>query len=70
VQTIFCEVPGPPFPGWLRMRKFELTSLHQGKGVERLFTDNNMAHNMDTDLFMDEVYNSIMAAEKFRIVTA
>jgi hypothetical protein len=61
VQTICCEIAGPPFPQWLKMKKFELLSLHKGNNYERIFNENNQTCNLQTDLFMDDVYKAIMS---------
>jgi len=70
VHTITCHVGGPPFPLWLRTRKFELMSSLENKKYTPLFNEINHGRNLDTTLFIDLAYNNIMKAEKLVVIAA
>jgi len=65
-QTIFCSFIGPPYPAWIGTKRFELQSVLARNKYERLF-DSNVSHNIHTDLFIDQVYRDIMAAENLKV---
>lgn len=67
VHTITCHVAAP-FPLWLQTRKFELLSSLENKKYTPLFNEINHGRNLDTTLFIDLAYNSIMKMEKLTIV--
>jgi len=66
IQTINCEVSGRVFPFWLQLRKFSLASMVNRNGYTALFCEVNSSKNMDTSLFIDLVYSSIMKLENYK----
>lgn len=67
VQTITCTVNTSRLnvPVWLQLRKFELKSILEDGSYAPLFIDNDNIKNVNSTLFIDKAYNSIMAQEKF-----
>ena len=68
VQTISCCVDEKNFPAWLQLRKFEMLSLKEKLGYTLLFNELNNSKNMATSLFIDQVYSTIMLAEKMKVL--
>ncbi len=68
VQTISCSVDEKSFPVWLQLRKFEMLSLKEKQGYTLLFNELNNSKNMATSLFIDQVYSTIMLAEKMKVL--
>jgi len=65
IQTISCQIEGKIFPNWLQLRKFTMSSVHELGDYIPLFNELNNSKNMDTTLFIDMVYTSIMNTEHF-----
>jgi len=63
LQTINCSVEGGRFPVWLQLRKFSISSVKKLGSYTTLFNEVNNSRNMDTSLFIDLVYSSIMKLE-------
>ncbi len=64
LQTISCSVEvGGHFPVWLQLRKFSISSIKKYGNYTTLFNEINNSRNMDTSLFIDLVYSSIMKLE-------
>lgn len=62
-KTISCAVPTIEVtPIWLELRKFELVAMKYNGNYELLFEHRKYEKNMDTVLFMDKVFESIIAA--------
>lgn len=66
VQTINCSVEGGRFPVWLQLRKFSISSIKKYGSYVTLFNEVNNSRNMDTSLFIDLVYSSIMKLENYK----
>ena len=66
MQTINCSVQGGCFPVWLQLRKFSISSIRKYGIYTTLFNEANTSRNMDTSLFIDLVYSSIMKLENFK----
>jgi hypothetical protein len=63
MKTITCAVPSvETIPIWLELRKFELLAMKYDGNYELLFEHRKYEKNMDTVLFMDKVFKSIIAA--------
>lgn len=61
-KTITCAVPiADVAPIWLELRKFELNAMKHDGNYELLFEHKKYEKNMDTILFMDKVFESIIA---------
>ncbi|MEN5433438.1 hypothetical protein ABE545_07335 [Sphingobacterium faecium] len=61
-KTITCAVPSiEEIPTWLELRKFELVAMKYNGNFELLFEHRKYEKNMDTVLFMDKVFESIIA---------
>ncbi|AIM38174.1 hypothetical protein KO02_16925 [Sphingobacterium sp. ML3W] len=61
-KTITCSVPtADSAPVWLELRKFELVGMKYDGNYELLFEHRKYEKNMDTVLFMDKVFESIIA---------
>jgi len=65
LQTISCSVDSKS-PLWLQLRNFTLSSVHELGFYVPLFNEVNSSKNMDTSLFIDLVYTSIMKTERFK----
>jgi len=65
-QTIHCSVEGGRFPVWLQLRKFSISSTKKNGNFTTLFNEVNSSRNMDTSLFIDVVYSSIMKLENYK----
>jgi hypothetical protein len=63
IQTVSCIVEGDRFPLWLQLRKFSISSVKGSGGYTTLYNEVNSSKNMDTSLFIDLVYSSIMKLE-------
>lgn len=63
MHTVHCSVCAP-FPNWLQLRKFDVTSVIKKNQYELLFSAANNEANLATSLFIDSVYDNIMRAEK------
>ena len=63
LQTISCSVEGAFYPRWLQLRKFSIVSLMERGSYTTLYNEINNSKNMDTALFIDLVYSSIMQQE-------
>jgi hypothetical protein len=64
ISCLVATVSPNVFP-WLQLRKFEIKSVLEGGGrYSVLFNDDNNARTIDTALFIDNAYASIMAKEK------
>ena len=70
IHTINCALSDSHVPVWLQLRKFSFSSLKKQGGYQQMFTEVNYSKNMDTSLFMDLVYNSIMQAQRLKIFDA
>jgi hypothetical protein len=68
-QMITCNVNEAHYPLWLQLRKFTLLSLNDKKGFVPIFIEVNNSKNMATTLFIDKVYEEIMHAEKFKVLS-
>lgn len=68
LQTINCSVEGERFPVWLQLRKFSISSTKKYGNYVTLFNEVNNSRNMDTSLFIDMVYSSIMKLENFKFL--
>jgi len=66
LQTIKCSVEGKGVPLWLQLRKFNVSSVKKLGSYTALFSEINNSRNLDTSLFIDLVYSSIMKAEHFK----
>lgn len=62
-ETIHCNIEGKNLPLWLQLRKFSITSLRNKNKYQQLYNEINCSKNMDTALFIDTVYSSIMSLE-------
>jgi hypothetical protein len=60
IQTVNCEVEEGHFPVWLQLRKFSILSVKESGSYTTLFNEINNSKNLDTCLFIDLVYSSIM----------
>jgi len=71
VRTITCTVnPGSSLlPFWLQ-RKFHIKLLFVDGYYEHLFDESNIIKNLDTSLFIDQVFAGIVTKEKLRQVPA
>ncbi len=71
VCTITCTVnPGNSLlPFWLQ-RKFSIKLLFTDGYYVHLFDESNIIKNLDTSLFIDQVYDKIITKEKLREVPA
>ncbi|OJW77373.1 MAG: hypothetical protein BGO69_18505 [Bacteroidetes bacterium 46-16] len=71
MYTITCTVnPGNSLlPFWLQ-RKFNIKLLFTDGYFIHLFDESNIIKNLDTSLFIDQVYDSIITKEKLREVPA
>lgn len=70
LQTIECVVDNKqPLPSWLQLQKFPLVSIKINDTYDLLFDHRKYDKNLDTVLFMDEVYAEIMQAESYRIAS-
>lgn|SRR5690242_4208750 len=71
VRTITCTVnPGNSLlPFWLQ-RKFNIKLLFTDGCFVHLFDESNIIKNLDTSLFIDQAYDSIIMKEKLREVPA
>lgn len=67
IQTINCSIEGKSFPVWLQLRKFSMSSLMKVGGYVPLYNAVNDSKNMDTSLFIDLVYASIMKLKRFNV---
>ncbi|MCY4779017.1 hypothetical protein ORI89_05110 [Sphingobacterium sp. UT-1RO-CII-1] len=67
-QTIECAVAtGQSFPEWLQLKKFDFVSM-KSKGVyDLLFEETKYNKNLDTVLFLDQVYAEIMKTNKYPV---
>lgn len=66
VQTINCCVEARNFPIWLQLRKFSISSVEISGAYTTLYSEVNNSKNLDTTLFIDMVYSSIMKQERFK----
>ena len=66
IQTINCSIQNKTSPFWLQLRKFSVSSVEKLGNYTALFNEINNSKNLDTSLFIDLVYSSIMKAEHFR----
>lgn len=64
IQTIQCNVSTGGLPLWLQLRKFSICSRETHGLYTRLYSDDTNK-NIDTTLFIDTVYSSIMDHELF-----
>lgn len=67
MQTINCSVEEVRVPLWLQMKKFSIFSFRSKDGYVPLFNEVNNSKNLDTALFIDLVFASIMAFERMKI---
>ena len=63
LQTINCSIDRRGLPVWLQLRKFSISSIRKQGIYTALFSEINNSRNMDTSLFIDLVYRSIMQRE-------
>ncbi len=66
VQTINCCVEAKNYPIWLQLRKFSISAVEKSGNYTTLFSEVNNSKNLDTSLFIDMVYSSIMKLEHFK----
>lgn len=70
IQHIECVVDKKlGIPNWLQMEKFNLTSMKFDDAYDLVFEPKKYEKNLDTVLFIDEVYAEIMRAESYRIAS-
>ncbi|QBQ39970.1 hypothetical protein E2P86_01905 [Sphingobacterium psychroaquaticum] len=63
LKTISCAVSNAQIlPSWLEMQKFELVALKEEDGYSLLFHEKKFDKNLDTVLFIDQVFERIMEA--------
>ncbi|NGM61506.1 hypothetical protein G5B30_06180 [Sphingobacterium sp. SGG-5] len=68
LQTIECHVDDKqPLPKWLQLHRFNFVSLKSQNTYSLLFEESKYNKNLDTLLFMDEVYASIMEQRNFQV---
>lgn len=69
IQTIECVVDNKeqPLPSWLQLRKFSFISIKTKDIYSLLFNESKYDKNLDTLLFLDEVYAVIMNEGNFRV---
>ncbi len=67
IHTINCALADSRVPVWLQLRKFCFSSSKKSGGYVQMFTEVNYSKNMDTSLFLDLVYSSIMSAERLKM---
>lgn len=65
LQTINCRIARSGLPAWLQLRKFSISSIRKQGIYTVLFSEINNSRNMDTSLFIDFVYRSIMKLENY-----
>lgn len=69
-QKIECVVDKKQgIPSWLQMEKFNLTAMKFDDAYDLVFEPKKYDKNLDTVLFIDEVYAEIMRAESYRIAS-
>lgn len=68
IQTVNCAVEGGDSLSWLQLRKFSVSAIRQKQGYVLLFNEVNNSKNLDTSLFIDMVYSSIMGREHHEYV--
>lgn len=67
MHIVNCSVEGRSLPHWLQLRKFSFFS-QLAKGVyTSLFNEVNNSRNIDTSLFIDEVYKRITIEENMKM---
>lgn len=68
MQTIECAIDnGQTFPEWLQLKRFDFVSL-KSKGIyDLLFEESKYNKNLDTLLFLDQVYEEIMRKGSYPI---
>ena len=66
LQTISCNVDCERYPLWLQLRSFNLLSVKDRGAYTLLFNEVNNSKNLDTSLFIDLVYTSIMKTERMK----
>ncbi|MBX2904445.1 MAG: hypothetical protein KF744_00300 [Taibaiella sp.] len=66
LQTISCSVDCERYPLWLQLRSFDVFSVKDHGTYTVLFNEVNNSKNLDTSLFIDLVYASIMKAERLK----
>lgn len=63
LQTITCAVANSSsLPTWLELRKFDLVAMKYNGIYDLLFEQRKYDKNLDTVLFMDKVFEKIIAA--------
>lgn len=60
IDMIVCRIPIKGVPSWLQLRNFTLLSQVSDSGYCPLFNEINNSRNVDTALFIDQVYADIM----------
>lgn len=66
LHTISCNVACERYPLWLQLRSFNLLSIKEKGAYTLLFNEINNSKNLDTSLFIDLVYSSIMKSEHLK----
>lgn len=66
LQTISCNVDCDRYPLWLQLKSFCLLSIKDKGAYTLLFNEVNNSKNLDTSLFIDLVYTSIMKSEHLK----
>src|SRR5690606_8854709 len=70
IQHIECVVDKKlGIPNWLHMDKFSLTSMKLENAYDFVFETKKYVKNLDSVLFIDEVYAEILRAESYRIAS-
>ncbi|NGF57188.1 hypothetical protein G5B00_11760 [Parapedobacter sp. SGR-10] len=68
IHTIECSIDEKqPKPSWLQLHKFNFTSLKTKGCYSLLFEESKYNKNLDTLLFMDQVYALIMSQANYKI---
>ncbi|WP_270087352.1 hypothetical protein [Sphingobacterium sp. SYP-B4668] len=63
LKTITCAVANTEaVPAWLELRKFELIGIKSNETYDLLFEQRKYEKNLDTILFMDKVFEKIIAS--------
>ena len=67
IQVINCSIESSEDKNLLQLNKFELKSQYSEGKYVALFNETIQKKNIDTSLFVDEVYIAIMAKEKMPV---
>lgn len=68
LQTIECAIAtGQSFPEWLQLKRFDFVSLKSKGAYDLLFEETKYNKNLDTVLFLDQVYAEIMKKDSYPV---